>query len=106
MPATKRKPPSISIPSLIERATVLLEELLEAPASEQREVLTLWRDKLDAALDHIAEAIRPRGETKVDALGQSAVVGSIPVGFIRTQLDSKGYGNCHCRSMIEAVKES
>jgi hypothetical protein len=92
------------VPSLKERASALMEELLNAPASERREVLTAWRDALDQALDNLAEEFRPKGEAKLDALGQPAIVGGIPRGFVRTQLDSKGYGNCHCRAYCEAVK--
>ena len=90
--ATKRKP---SIPTLAERATALLEELLEAPAEEQREILMGWRDMLDARLDDIAESRRPKTEP-----------GAIPVGWMRQQLDNKGYGACHCKAMAEALKDA
>jgi hypothetical protein len=90
--ATKRKDP---IPSLRERASVLFEELLEAPAEEQREIVMGWRDMLDAALDDIAEARRCKTEP-----------GAIPVGWMRQQLDNKGYGACHCKAMVEALKDA
>jgi hypothetical protein len=91
--ATKRKPDPI--PTLAERASALLEELLEAPAEEQREILTGWRDMLDAALDDIAEARRPKTEP-----------GAIPVGWIKMQFHARGHGECPCRAMAEALKDA
>jgi hypothetical protein len=91
--ATKRKPDSI--PTLRERISVLFEEILEAPSEEQREVLMGWRDMLDARLDEIAEQRRPKTEP-----------GAIPVGWVRQQLDNKGYGACHCKAMVEALKDA
>jgi hypothetical protein len=102
--AKKLSPPPI--PTLAERATALLEELLEAPAAGRREILTWWREALDDALLDLAEELRPKGETKVDAQGQSAVVGSIPVGWIKMQLHQKGYGECPCKAMAEALKDA
>ena len=90
--ATKRKDP---IPSLRERISVAFEELLEAPAEEQRDMLMAWRDMLDARLDDIAEARRCKTEP-----------GAIPVGWMRQQLDNKGYGACHCKAMAEALKDA
>ena len=102
--AAKQRHPII--PTLRERATVLLEELLEAPSEEQREILTGWRDMLDAALLDLAEKLRPKGETKADAQGQPAIVGSIPAGWIKMQLHQKGYGDCPCKAMAEALKDA
>jgi hypothetical protein len=90
--ATKRKDP---IPSLRERISVAFEELLEAPAEEQRDMLMAWRDMLDARLDDIAEARRCKTEP-----------GAIPVGWMRQQLDNKSYGACHCKAMAEALKDA
>jgi hypothetical protein len=103
--AAKQRHP-ITIPTLRERATALLEELLEAPTEEQREILTGWRDMLDAALDDLAEARRPKGETRLDATGQVAVVGSIPVGWTKMQFHARGHGDCPCRAMVEALKDA
>jgi hypothetical protein len=86
--ATKRKDP---IPSLRERISVVFEELLEAPSEEQRDILLGFRAMLDARLDEIAEARRCKVEP-----------GAIPVGWMRQQLDNKGYGACHCKAMAEA----
>jgi hypothetical protein len=92
--ATKRKPDPI--PTLRERISVVFEELLlEAPAEEQREILMAWRNMLDARLDDIAEARRCKTEP-----------GAIPVGWVRQQLDNKGYGACHCKAMAEALKDA
>jgi hypothetical protein len=102
--AVKQRHPII--PTLRERATVLLEELLEAPAEEQRAILTGWRDMLEAALDDLAERIRPRGEIKNDAQGQSAIVGGIPAGWIKMQLHARGHGDCPCKAMAEALKDA
>jgi hypothetical protein len=90
--ATKRKDP---IPSLRERISVAFEELLEAPAEEQRDILMAWRDMLDARLDDIAEARRCKAEP-----------GAIPVGWMRQQLDNKGYGACHCKALAEMLKDA
>jgi hypothetical protein len=103
MTATQRKP--VLIPTLKERAAALVEALLEAPASEQREVLTAWRDALDRALDDLAEQLRPKGELGTLANGEVGNIGSIPVGWIRQQLDIRG-GHCHCRALIEASKSN
>ena len=102
MTATKRKP---SIPTLAERATALLEELLEAPAYERREILTSWREALDSAIGDLAEALRPKGHVGTGAVGETAVIGSIPVGFVKMQLMTRGYGECPCRSLAEASKD-
>jgi hypothetical protein len=102
MMKTKPAPP---IPSLRERATALLEELLEADAETRRDVLTGWRDMLDAALDDLAEDRRPKGAITIGATGEREVVGGIPVGWIKMQFDARGHGNCPCRAMIEAMKE-
>jgi hypothetical protein len=90
--ATKRKDP---IPSLRERISVAFEELLEAPCEEQRDILLGFRDMLDARLDEIAEARRCKVEPA-----------AIPVGWVRQQLDNKGYGACYCRAMVEALKDA
>jgi hypothetical protein len=90
--ATKRKDP---IPSLRERISVVFEELLEAPAEEQRDILMAWRDMLDARLDDIAEARRCKTEP-----------GAIPIGWMRQRLDNKGYGACYCQAMAEALKDA
>jgi hypothetical protein len=91
--ATKRKDP---IPSLRERISVaFFEELLEAPSEEQRDILLGFRDMLDARLDEIAEARRCKVEP-----------GAIPVGWMRQQLDNKGYGACYCKAMAEALKDA
>ena len=90
--ATKRKD---SIPSLRERISVAFEELLEGPAEEQRDILMAWRDMLDARLDDIAEARRCKVEP-----------GAIPVGWMRQQLDNKGYGACHCKALAETLKDA
>jgi hypothetical protein len=97
--------PAPSIPTLAERATTLLEELLEAPAEEQRQILTAWRDVLDAALTDLAEELRPKGAITEGATGEREVVGSIPVGWIKMQMDARGHGPCPCRATIEALKE-
>jgi hypothetical protein len=90
MTTAKRKPP-ISVPSLRERITAALEELIEdASPAEQREILTGWRDVLDAALEERAEKIRSP---------------SIPGPWIKMQMDARGHGNCPCRALIEAMKE-
>jgi hypothetical protein len=102
---TAKRNPAPSIPSLAERAMVLFEELLEAPAAERREILTWWRNALDGELDDLAEKLRPKGAVTLGATGQPEVVGGIPVGWIKMQLDARGHGNCPCRAMIEAVKE-
>jgi hypothetical protein len=107
--AAKRKPKpelmSANSPSLKQRAEALLVDLLSAPTSEQREVLTLWRDALDKALDDIAQGLAPKGKLTTDAMGQPAIVGAIPSGWIRNQIDIRG-GHCHCRSLVEALKDS
>src|SRR6266545_5617352 len=100
----KRKPPAPSIPSLAARVLALLRELETASAEQQREVITLWRDVIDKRLDGIAEGLTPKGKLTVDACGNAAIVGAIPVGFVRQQLDIAG-GHCNCKSMIEALKE-
>jgi hypothetical protein len=105
MNASAKRKPVPSIPSLAERAMVLFEELLDAPASERREILTWWRNALDAELDDLAEDRRPKGAITVGATGEREVVGGIPVGWIKMQFDARGHGNCPCRAMIEAMKE-
>jgi hypothetical protein len=95
----------ISVPSLAERATVLLEEILEAPAEEQRQILTGWRDMLDAALTDLAEKQRPKGAVTVGATGEPEVVGALPASWIKLQLDARGHGHCPCRALAEALKE-
>jgi hypothetical protein len=102
---TARKP-APSIPTLAERSHVLLEELLEAPASERREILRWWREALDDALLGLAEKLRPRGTITEGATGEREVVGSVPVGWVKLQMDARGHGDCPCRAMIEAMKES
>src|SRR5437879_1367706 len=99
--AAIRKP---SIPTLRERATALLEEMLEAPAEEQREILTGWRDMLDAALLDLAEKLRPKGTSTVGATGDREVVGGIPATWIKMQLNARGHGDCPCKAMAEALK--
>jgi hypothetical protein len=102
--AAKQRHPVI--PTLCERFTVLLEELPEAPAEEQRAILTLWQDMLNARLDALAERVRPKGEVKIDALGQSAIVGSVPAGYLRVQFDDRSRGPCACRAYEqEALKD-
>jgi hypothetical protein len=103
MSATKRKP---SIPTLAERASALLEEFLEAPAEEQREILMAWRGALDSAIGDLAEVLRPKGHVGIGTAGEAEVIGSIPVGFIKMQLMARGHGECPCRSYAEAIKES
>jgi hypothetical protein len=93
--AAKRKPPAPPIPTLAERATCLFEEIMDSSAGEQRSILLGLRDMLDAALDDIAEARRCKTEP-----------GAIPVGWVRQQLDNKGYGACHCKAMAEALKDA
>jgi hypothetical protein len=105
MTAAKQKHP-IAIPTLRERATVLLEEILEAPAEEQRAILTGWQNMIDTALLDLAEKLRPKGEIKIDAQGQSAIVGSVPAGYIKMQLHHRGHGDCPCRAMVEALKDA
>ena len=90
---TAKRKPSVSIPTLAERASALLEELLEAPARERRDVLTWWCDALDSALDDLAEERRPKGEH------------GIPAPWIKLQLHARGYGNCACRAHAEALKD-
>jgi hypothetical protein len=80
----------INIPSLQERAAVLFEEILDAPADEAVEVIKAWQAKLDEALGAIAERTRPEG---------------IPVGWIRMQIDIKGRGPCPCRAYAKAIEE-
>jgi hypothetical protein len=92
MSATKRK--AISIPTLAERAAALLEELLDAPASERREILTWWREALDCAIGDLAEGLRPKGEN------------GIPVNWIKMQLHARGHGECPCRALVEALKDA
>jgi hypothetical protein len=104
--AAKRKPAPPIIPSLAERAQCLFEDMMDSPPHERRELLTWWRESLDDALDHLAEELRPKGEIKVDATGQDAIVGSIPVGWTKMQLHARGHGDCPCRAMAEALKES
>jgi hypothetical protein len=89
--ATKRK---LSIPTLAERASALLEEILEAPASERREVLESWREGLDRAIDQLAEELRPKGQF------------GIPRGWIKMQMHARGHGTCPCRAMAEALKDA
>jgi hypothetical protein len=94
MTATAKRKPSVSIPTLAERATVLLEELLEAPASERREILTWWREALDCAIGDLAEALRPKGEN------------GIPVNWIKMQLRARGHGECPCQALAEALRDA
>jgi hypothetical protein len=86
--------PALSIPTLAERATALLEELLEAPASERREILKFWREALDCAIGDLAEDLRPKGEH------------GIPVNWIKMQIHARGHGECPCRAMVEALKDA
>lgn len=65
-----------------------------ATDEERREILTGWRDMLDAALDDLAEKLRPKGES------------GIPAPWIKMQLHARGHGDCPCRAYAEAVKES
>jgi hypothetical protein len=90
MPKTSAKRKPEPTPSLIEQATTLLEAVLAASAEQQREVLAAWRDGLDDHLDHLAEATRPV---------------SIPQGYVRMQMDAKGWGNCYCQALREALKQ-
>ena len=90
--ATKRKPDPV--PTLAERATALLEELLEARASARRDILTWWRDALNLAIGDLAEDLRPKGEH------------GVPVNWIKMQIHARGHGECPCRAYAEAVKES
>jgi hypothetical protein len=92
MTATKRK--HDPIPSLAERASALMEELLEAPASERREILKFWREALDCAIGDLAEDLRPKGEH------------GIPVNWIKMQMHARGHGECPCRAMVEALKDA
>jgi hypothetical protein len=77
-------------PTLVERATTLLEAVIAAPPEVQREVLAAFRDGLDDHLDRLAEATRPV---------------SIPQGYVRMQMDAKGWGTCHCQALREAMKQ-
>jgi hypothetical protein len=90
-------------PTLAERASALLEEILAAPADEQREALTVWRERLDARLDRLAEERRPKGKEALDAVGRPAIIGALPASFIRAQMDIKG-NHCRCLSYVEALK--
>jgi hypothetical protein len=94
MSAAAKRKPTPSIPTLAERASVLLEELLEAPAAKRREILTWWRTALDEALLDLAEDLRPKGEH------------GIPVNWIKMQLHARGHGECPCRAMAEALKDA
>ena len=84
----------------------MLEELLEADAETQRDVLTGWRDMLDAALTDLAEKLRPKGAITVGATGEREVVGGVPVGWIKMQLLARGHGDCPCKAMAEALKDA
>jgi hypothetical protein len=71
----------------------LVEELFDVSAEEQVEALKALDEQLEHALDELAEELRPKGALTTDATGQPAIVGSIPVAYIRMQLDQKGRGN-------------
>jgi hypothetical protein len=90
MTAPAKEKIKVSIPALQERAAVLFEEILDAPADEAVEVIEAWQTKLDEALDASAKRTCPEG---------------IPVGWMRMQLDIKGRGPCSCRAYARAIKE-
>jgi hypothetical protein len=93
MMKTARKPVP-SIPTFAERAMVLFEELLDAPAPERQEILTWWRNALDAELDDLAEKLRPKGES------------GIPAPWIKMQFHARGHGDCPCKAIAEALKDA
>jgi hypothetical protein len=68
------------------------------------EILTGWRDMLDAALDDLAEKLRPKGAITVGATSEREVVGGIPVGWSKMQFHARGHGDCPCRAYAEAIK--
>jgi uncharacterized protein YqiB (DUF1249 family) len=87
--AARKEPAAPAIPSLAERTAALLEELLQADSQEARDILERWRETIDAKLDEIAEAMRPI---------------SIPIGYVRLQMDARGHGACPCQAYREAMK--
>jgi hypothetical protein len=58
---------------------------------------------LDRTLDEVAEERRPKGELKTDVCGQVVVAGSLPVGFVRQEMDKRG-GYCLLNTFIDATK--
>ena len=97
MTATARNlKPKVIIPTLKERATALIEELLEAPVEERVEVLSALHRALDGRLDLMAEALRPKGEGS-----------AVPAGAMRNEWNARGKrlaGECVCRSFEAAIK--
>jgi hypothetical protein len=83
----RKAPP---IPTLQERATTLFEEILDAPADEAIAVIDAWTDMANQFLDEFAERTRPP---------------SIPVGWIRMQMNIKSNGPCPCRG-VKVIKEN
>jgi hypothetical protein len=92
---------------LIEKAYDLIAEMLTAPPGQQREIIEAFRDALEDALDNLAERTRPKGEMKTDSVGNQAVVGSVPGGYLRIQFDDRSKGPCACRAYLrEALKDA
>ena len=90
MPTAAKK---IVVPTFIERWRALIEELFDVSAHEQIEALEALDKELDHALSLLAEEIRPKGTLTTGATGALEIVGGIPVGYIRLQLNQKGSGN-------------
>jgi hypothetical protein len=75
MTATAKRKPVPPIPTLEERVVALMEEL-------------------EDALDALAEARRPKGES------------GIPQPLIRRMMNARGYGDCLCNTYRAAIKEN
>jgi hypothetical protein len=88
---------------LIEKAHDLIAQVLTASPGQQREIIEAFRDALDQALDDLAERLRPKGEAKLDAQGQPAIVGAIPARYLRLQFDDRSKGPCTCRAYLQEV---
>jgi hypothetical protein len=91
---------------LVEKAHELIAEVLTASSGQQREIIEAWRDALDQALDDLAERIRPKGEMKTDSVGNLAVVGSVPAGYLRIQFDDRSKGSCACRAYLKEALDA
>jgi hypothetical protein len=80
------------------RKPKLVVEPVPEPVETLQDRVVQLLHELDVALNAIAEERRR-------AAGGHTGPGAQPLGVIRMMLDSKGYGNCPCRSYLAAVQD-
>jgi hypothetical protein len=75
--------------------------MLVMPAAKRKVSIPTLEDRVNAlleeledALDELAQQQRPKSEH------------APPVGIIRRMLNARGFGDCPCRSYLQAIKEN